>query len=1032
MIDVELLHTFIDNDFSAFSGLVAVLGVLAGLCVDIATSVLSDALRFAVEDCTPSTCPGSSYNLITAAWANIGYMTHSDFLALLTETKFGAWAPLLYTLGAIGALMSVALNNPPKQWVWFLIGPGIYWFLVDTKQDVRGVAWTIAGQMQPMKEVWKDAETGLANTQLVRRLGVTVNREQGPSGQYPVAAPMVLLDGLFSSSTNRLISWIGVGRQEGTGGADTNLANKEGGQSEGPWYILANLKWGMLENIVGVHARDPDVRDALVTFLASECGDHFKKGVHSANYIAASTARGGTLPKSVLKSEDYDFNFFGLRFRGTDYRKFARGIDTDVIPTPRAIVRLFNQDPRARGSFRQFSSTFKGSETDNPADKKGRTVEIVCSEYLYTIIQALRWEAGHAYWQLVRAAPDGFTRTSLLNSLFYGWDIRKVKGQPYANDTELEDFVKQLIFVYILRNELLYAPQITEAGQRFAPSEQARNFSESYVRTQGSRSKAAELYNWAVMMPHVQGILTYLILIAYPFAAMMMVIPGYWKAAFTWVTFFAWAKLWDVGFAICHALERSVWAMIGNHSAMARVANMLIQTAEETGSVKVGQESDCQGTKISEICAVPDVTETGTLTMGKAWTLLDKALLLTGSADLDLANGYYIYIMSALYFAVPAVTGQLVLGAKAGMTSLVTQGVGQSAGEAGSATKSGTVGEQTNKLSTNQTSLNAGASTKAQRASGLALQQLDNANAASEAELGAGRIGSAKSGFESGATAARLRGDSWGSATKPVKALAGLASNFVPGGAKAGTGSGGDATGGFFMKTAGDAGVLGMESVSDRLTQRQLRAGAFAGGFGAHNDWNAGYLKSAASALSDYGKVLASENDYNEKQAVYEAGNEFASHAAGLGGVAGLNAGSLAPRSKPTEAMGLALSGQLGSRAEGAARFSGFDFGNGAGRLSQAAGIQRYGQGRWGSPYYQANWGSGFSSWDGGFNRAQTMAGIVDAAQTESVWAVSNAGSFMTAMKDKGAETYKYFENLLEPAAPAAPAPTPPSSNKPQ
>jgi hypothetical protein len=999
---MQLIDTIIGYDFSAFNGLVSVLGVLAVVCSKAFMSLLGSTFHFSVQDCTQSTCPGSSYNLITAAWANIGYMTHSDFLSLLTETKFGAWAPLMYTVGAIGALISVALNNPPKQWVWFLMGPGIYWFLIDTKQDVRGVAWVIAGQMQPMKEVWKDAETGLANTQLIKRLGVTVNREQGPSGQYAVAYPMVFLDGLFSESTNKLISWIGVGRQEGTGGADSNLARKEAGQSEGPWYILANLKWGMLENIVGVQARDPDVRDALVTFLASECGDHFKKGVHSANYIAASTARGGALPKSVLKSDDYDFNFFGLRFQGTSYIKFAQGLDTDVIPTPRSIVRLFNQDPRARGSFRQFSPKFKGSETDNPADKAGRTVEIVCSEYLYTIVQALRWESGHSYWQLVRAAPDGFTRASLLNSLFYGWDIRKQKGAPFANDTEMENFVKQLIFVYMLRNELLYAPQITEGGQRFAPSEQARNFSESYVRTQGSRSKAAELYNWAVMMPHVQGILTYLILIAYPFAAMMMVIPGYWKAFFTWVTFFAWAKLWDVGFAICHTLERSVWAMLGNHSAMARVANMLIQTAEQTGSVKVGQESDCQGNKISELCPVPDVTEAGDLTMQKAWILLDKTLLLTGSADLDLANGYYIYIMSALYFAVPAVTGQLVLGAKAGMSSLVTQGVGQTAGEAGNATKSATVGEQTNKLATNQNSLAAGAATKAQRTSGLALQQLDNANAASEAELGAGRIGAAKAGLDGARGAGELRAKSWSAAVAPVQKAAALAQNgpFLGGGgrAKAGTGGVDDSTGNISSsiegmrswagRTAADAASYGISARENSLNQSYLRAGANAGAFGAHNDWNAGFLKSAAGSFGDYARALGNENDYNEKQAVWEAKNEFATHAAGLGGVAGLNAGSLAPGPKPTDAMGLAMSGQLGSRAEAAARFSGFDFhGNGAGRIAQAAGIQRYGQARWGSPYYQ-------SFWQGGYSATQVPGEIGKALNTDYNYVKENMQSW--------------------------------------
>jgi hypothetical protein len=1011
MIEMHFISAAFGYDYGVLSAIVGVLSLVAGGFTQVFASLIGSSLLFAVQDCTSSSCPGSSYNLITAAWANIGYMTHSDFLALLTETKFGAWAPLLYTVGAIGALISVALNNPPKQWVWFLMGPGIYWFLIDTKQDVRGVAWTVAGQIQPMKEVWKQAETGLANTQLVKRVGLSVNKLQGPSGTYKVAAPMVFLDGLFSASTNKLISWVGIGRQEGTGGADTNLAEKVGsaGEGEGPWYILANLKWGMVENIAGAHARDPDVRDALVTFLASECGDHFKKGVHSANYAAASTSRGGSLPEFVLKSSEKKLTFgpFTLFNAGVTYHEFAQGIDTDAIPTPRAIVRLFNQDPEQQGSFRQFSTKLQGSRAENPADKSGRTVELVCSEFLYTIIQALRWESGHAYWQLWRASPEGFSREALFKALFYGWDIRKTANDRWANDEQLDAFVKKLIFVYMLRNELLYAPQITEVGQRFAPSDQARNFSEAYIRTQGSRSKAAELYNWAVMMPYVQGLLTYLVLIFYPFAAMMMVIPGYWKAFFTWVTFFAWVKLWDVGFAICHTLERSVWAMLGNHSAMARVANMLIQTEQATGSITVGQASDCQALDKQQICPVPDVKEAGNFTMQQAWLLLDKTLLLTGSADLDLANGYYIYIMSALYFAVPAVTGQLVLGAKAGMSSLATQAIGQTAGEAANATKSGTVGEQANRLTTNQQSLAAGTATKAQRASGLALQQLDNANAASEAELGAGRIQSAKAGFDSGANAAKLRAESWGSAVTPVRQAAALASNFPGlggfssnGKSQAGTGAGeDDATGKGWgewaynkaTRSAGDAANLGIASVSNSLSQAQFKAAAAGGRFGAQNDWNAGYLKSAASSLGDYSKMLASENDYNEKQAVWEAKNAFATHASGFGGVAGMNAGSLAPGPKPTDTTGLALAGQLGGRAEGAARFSGFDFhGNGGGRLAQAGAIRGYGQGRWGASYYQNNWMDGYTT-------TQVPGEITGALKGDVKWGVQEMRGWKAA-----------------------------------
>lgn len=959
------------------------------------TTFLSESYLalFRVNQCDPNSCPGSAYNLVTAAWANIGYMTHSDFLHLVTGTGFGLWAPLFYIMGAIGGLIGIALNSPPKNWTWLMIGPGIFSFLVGTTKDVSGVAWRVAGKYQPMEEVWKDAETGIGNTYLVKRLGLSVNKNDGPGGQYPVAWTLVFLDGLFSSTTNRIVSWIGIGSQEGTGGADSNLAQKEG-DGTGPWYILANLKWGMLENIVGVNARDPDVRDALVTFLASECGDQFKKGVDTGAYSAASQSRGSSLPSAVLKdgASGSILSFTGANLNFGSYKKFVHGMDTEVIPTPRSIIRLFNQPKSTQGSFREFTEKWRNNDD---ADNSGRTVEIVCSEYLWVVIQALRWESGHAFWQLVRSSPNGFTRTALLKSLFYGWDIRQTSTSQWASDAQLEDFVKQLIFLHMLKNELLFAPQITETGQRFAPSEQTRNFTEAYVRDQGSRSKAGELYNWAVMMPHVQGILTYLVCISYPFACMLMVIPGHWKALFTWVTFLAWVKTWDIGFAIVHTLERSVWAMIGNHSSMARVANMVIQTADHVGTVTVGTVADCQGDNLSELCAIPDVKESEILTQPNAWALLDKSLLLMGSADLDLSTGYYIYIMSALYFAVPAVTGQLVLGAKAGLGSIATQGLQGGASEAGNAAKSGRGGEVTNNLATNDKSQDAAARTKSQRNSGLALAQFDTANAAMDADMSANRIGGVAGGLNNAAKGSELRANSYASRARLLEPAASFAQQAkglaIPPRAKESTGAGEGATGGLLSTIAAGGNFL-VASAQDNLTHGQLGASARAGHFGAGADWAKMRAGLMSSGFKDYAGKLGAEAEFNANTDAWDSKNAYATHVSGMAGVYGANAGSLAPGNKPTDALGLALSGNLGSSANSAARYSGGGF------LSNANSMTSAGQAAFGSSLFQ-------SSWDGGFSRVGATLHTIGAgeqAQNDRKEMEAKGSALVQSLKDNG------------------------------
>jgi hypothetical protein len=939
----------------------------------------------ALSVCSDATCPASAYNLVTAAWANIGYMTHADFLYLITGTNFSAWAPLLYAVGAIGGLIGVAINSPPRNYVWFFLGPCIFNFLEFTTVDVKGVSWKVAGKQQDMKLVWRDAESGLANTQLVKRTGLKVTTDDGPQGTYPVAWMLVFLDRLFSASTDGMVKFIGIGSQVGGTGGNTNLA---GDDRDAPWFRMSTAKWGMLENVVGVSARDPNVRDALVTFLGSECGDHFKKGVDTGRYIASQSNRGATLIPSVLKTDQVppiDYNGTGNLPSSLGYKPFVRGMDTEIIPTPRSIVRLFNQKSgtaESQGNFTAFSGKFSSSEKFDT----GRDTEIVCTEYLYTIIQALRWEAGHAYWQLLRSAPSGFTKEQVVKTLFYGWDVRERLGDNIATDKQREEFTVHLILLYLLRNELMFAPQITESGQRFSPAEQTKNFSESYVRQQGSRAKAAELYNWAVMMPHVQGILTYLVLIFYPFAAMFIVIPGYWKAFFTWISFLAWVKLWDVGFAIVHTLERSVWAMLGNHSSMARVANGLIQTAAKS---PITIQCDQEPSK----CALPSVKEQGELKMDDAWQLLDRLLLMMGTADLDLANGYYIYIMSALYFAVPAVAGQLVLGAKAGMASMAVQGISQVAGEAGNAAKAATVGENVNKLQTNQGSLAQAAVGKSHRQTGLALQQLDNANAALDAGIAQGRMGGIDKALGAASGAANQRAESYKSTAGMLNAWAGAAGEAVaPGGGGNNNKSAGQrGLGRFFGDKWGAVSASGVSAVlatgQNNANQLASSASARAARFGADANWANTRSKLGADGFGDYGRKLGAEADFAAQTAAWEAKNDMATHLSGMAGVAGMNPGSLNPGNKPTDPTGMAMSGQLGASAQNAAQYSGFGF------VGRSRSMIQTNSNAFGGNFVGEHWAGGYGG-GGGVVTSGTKVLVAGASATirGPVQDVQNAG----------------------------------------
>jgi hypothetical protein len=866
-----------------------------GVATDASTAVFGadySLISFSVESgtkCTSTSCPGSFYTAIATAWANIGYVTHADVLRFLSTTHFGKWAILLYIAAAVGGLIGVATNSPMRNYTWFFIGPALFSFLVGTTMKVQGVNWVVANRAaEDMSEVWKNAEAGLANTRLVKDGLLKINGKYGPQAQYEVAMPMVFLDELFSATANILIEWTGIGRQVDNGGGESNLSSRKKSGKDA-WWLVSNLKWSYLENLTANTIRNPDIRDAFVTFLASECGDVFKQGIDSANYIAATQARGPSSIETVFNDNDKK-----------DYLNMQILLGGTSISTPRSLARVFKEKVNRgeKGSFLQFSPSLKSEP-----QKYGRTYGIVCSEYLWTIIQALRFEAGSAYYQLIRSAPDGFEEEGFVETLFYGWDVREQIGQ----DTDLEKqraFLKHLILAYIIRNELIAAPQITTVDQRYAPAEQSRSYSEANIRAYGSKGKFIEIYNAAIMMPYLQGILAYCLIVAYPIACMMVILPGHYKAFFTWVSFFAWVKLWDVGFAMVHVLERSVWAMLGNNSYMGAKARTLVEVAKNTGTIGVSVRQGVPPSQLEPLTAVCSMRAGGDSTacagqaidqsMKNALELFDQMLVVGANIDLDLSNGWYIYIMSALYLAVPAVTGQLVLGAKAGSAGLIKDAFSGVGNDGAQAAKTGAQHKDVNALTSNKGSIGQMAYAKALRkgtgadgqSPSLAMQGVEAGNRAMRENMAGAKVGLAAGDR---AAMADVAGKTLGSLDR--------------GGVLLNTGGGGGGGG------ASGFGVAAAKVAYGRRSDNMGVAASAQGRMAAYEEKGRGYVAQGHNTMADR---IGAGADFDAQSAAWEARNEFASHASAMAGIAGMNAGSLSPGEKPSHnATAMGMSGML-------------------------------------------------------------------------------------------------------------------------
>lgn len=718
-------------------------------------------------------CPASSFTAIAAAFATQGYWVQADVLYYLNFTGLSYWATLVYILAAAGGLMGVALGAPPKMYLWFFMGPAIYSWLVGTTQEVKGVRWMVGNIQQDQGEVWRLAEPGLINTNLYNRRKkdgdpLVVSSYSEPEGTVKVATLFLWYDELISDTVQFFVRWTGMYSINSADSSYSNLPSGTTGiKDTARWYLLSNLKWGILENITSARLNNADLRDAFLHFMSSECGDILATSVDKGALVAAAHSKGERLGQFIADGTA-NGKMLSSFIDGAPYETLTNRMQTTVLPTPESMVYFLEEPSITRsaestgaGAFRKFNSWLTDGAGSEPGYKnlKGWESRMSCAQMFWVLMHGFRWESGHTYYQVINSLPKGLSASEFVQTLFYGWNIRNSSSGEAADLDAYQSYLSGLILVYMIRNELMTAPRLVNV--RYSSTEELENNSEVYQRFQGSKGKYAELYSWALMVPYLQGILMYFLATAFPFACIMVIMPGMHKTVFTWMSFWAWVKLWDVGFAFVVTIERSVWAMLGNSSDSAMV-NYLVQGVARVNPVKTSCPPGIEvpawftGRDLTQggWCPVPVLDGTsslGTTLQGmQPWVYslftFDRALLLSQNMDLDLTNGYYIFIMSALYMAVPAVVGQLVLGAKAGMGNIATNMLSGVAGDSSKQAMSGVTAGLQDRLLQSQAAIGQEGAAKDMRQRGLAARAMEAQNR----ELGYGLAAGAKEQVMSG------------------------------------------------------------------------------------------------------------------------------------------------------------------------------------------------------------------------------------------------------------------------------------------
>ena len=618
-----------------------------------------------------------------------------------SSNTFVRWGAFIFSLALISALVMMALGQSPKNYAWFMLGPALfYYFIGITEDNFKAVEWKIGKITQEQKYVYRQLNPAITDTEGIGYLSGD-KIDEAPEDTVVLPHYIVLLDSIVSATVGSLVSIF----------LPDSIEGAEGTSRGSKWYLLSNSKWPLLETLTATRLQSNDFREMLTVFMASECGDVLAEQIDTDSFAMAGKVKDGAgLPATVFRAS---------------YDEIGTALSAKKIPMPYSFRQMLKNKPL------EVLSKFITEGGDNVATIADNPI-VDCASLLGYVMDGFLYESRQFYFSLPKTMPleGALDPIEIADPFFNGWAIEP-DGDGLVDiysksPPEMDIFMSNFIMAYMFRNEIMLVPLNTK--QSLLPGQKPEVFAEKYHAAVGGKNKYGEFYTWSLLMPYLQGLLLYVLAIGYPIVCLMLIFPGHFKWVITWTTFYVWAKFWDVGFAIVANIERSVWASVGNSPEIGRINGKIFELDKYD---KVVVKADFPRHDYAKLTSITHED----LAITSAVELFDKTLTLSQALSHDLQNSFYIYLMSALYFAVPAVTGQLILGSKAGAASILTGAIQGVQGEGGSAAKAGATGELNNVAGLNAATMQQTALAKGHRESGFAAQAMASKNLAQKAQM---------------------------------------------------------------------------------------------------------------------------------------------------------------------------------------------------------------------------------------------------------------------------------------------------------
>jgi hypothetical protein len=536
----------------------------------------------------------SAGNFAAAVLEQAGYVAQSlilrDFRDFFREA--GAF---VYILGAIGGIVSVVVFGSFRAARYLLIGPALYWFLVGPTTTFDGVKWQIgSGTPRGLNE-----KTGEAQS-LGDVMRTLQDSKLASGNQMNVATGFAL----FVRPINGIVNGL----------SDVIL-----GDDEDKEYLLFLGKESALAYLLQVQPDDAMFTEMLESDFVRQCAEMFGYGVARSAFQFRDDVlqeMGDGKDNAEKRRQFYEGKFKsyrdGMRLNPgmvtQRYLSTVQGVQPSDVPESiscgdmwkvvasyitdisvektnqiiqlargqggdpdlacrRIMEKLDEDDGQGGGACnlqnvvalymfknavldRRSISRFVTRLTNSTADMKGvsnRAVVPLSTDLSNEVLESARTFAEtvnsrEGLMGLSTDVEERFGMTPLqLYTIGAGLKIADEQKDPKEAQRIKEEFIS------VARLSAIGGP--LDAGFLDYPKYHLKNLRQ-------------QLFTFAMHLPYWQGVLLYILAVAYPFMSLLVLLPGRAQGFLHLPMAWLWVKSWDIGFAVVMVFERVLWNVL--------------------------------------------------------------------------------------------------------------------------------------------------------------------------------------------------------------------------------------------------------------------------------------------------------------------------------------------------------------------------------------------------------------------------------------------------------------------------------------